>query len=174
MILTASDIKKKLEMGELSISPFNPDNLGSNSYDLTLDSKLIVYTDEVLDLKKSNNFIEVAIPETGLVLKPGVIYLAKTNEYLETNNTVPIIYGKSSLGRLGLTAHICSGFGDLGFRGNWTLQLSCLQPIKIYSGIPIAQVAFHTVSGKINDIYNGKYQDSFVIEPSKYYRNFKQ
>ncbi len=85
----------------------------------------------------------------GLILQPNVIYLASTVEYTETLRHVPVIQGKSSLGRLGLFVHVTAGFGDVGFKGHWTLELIAVQRIKIYPGMKIAQIVYVTIQHQI-------------------------
>jgi dUTPase len=50
----------------------------------------------------------------------------------------------SSIGRLGLIVHATAGFCDPGWRGTLTLELNNLTrvPIKLYPGLPIAQLSF--------------------------------
>jgi len=86
------------------------------------------------------------IPEEGMILQPNILYLASTVEYTKTLRHVPILHGKSSLARLGLYIHITAGYGDVGFAGHWTLELCCVQPIKIYAGMKIAQICYHDIS----------------------------
>ena len=146
MILTDKTIIDEITEGNIVIEPFNPNNLGTNSYDLTLSNTLILYTERVLDVRKKNPSAPMIIPEDGLVLQPGIVYLASTVEYTQTMKHVPIIQGKSSLGRLGLFVHVTAGFGDVGFAGHWTLELVCIQPLKIYPGMKIAQITYQDIS----------------------------
>ena len=146
MILTDKTIHDEINEGNIVIEPFNPNNLGTNSYDLTLSNTLILYTERVLDVRKKNPSAPMIIPAEGLILQPNVIYLASTVEYTETLRHVPVIQGKSSLGRLGLFVHVTAGFGDVGFKGHWTLELVCVQRIKIYPGMKIAQIVYHEIS----------------------------
>ena len=46
-----------------------------------------------------------------------------TEEYTETHAHVPFLEGKSSTGRLGIDIHATAGKGDVGFCGNWTLEI---------------------------------------------------
>ena len=146
MILTDKTIHDEISEGNIVIEPFNPNNLGTNSYDLTLSNTLILYTERVLDARKKNPSAPIIIPDDGIVLQPGIVYLASTVEYTETLRHVPILMGKSSLARLGLFVHVSAGFGDVGFKGHWTLELVCVQPIKIYPGMKIAQIVYHDIS----------------------------
>ena len=146
MILTDHTITAEMNKGNIVIEPFNPANLGTNSIDLTLSNTLVLYTESVLDTKKKNLSVPVIIPPEGIILQPGIIYLASTVEYTETLRHVPVIQGKSSLGRLGLFVHVTAGFGDVGFGGHWTLELVCVQPVRIYAGMKIAQIVYNDIT----------------------------
>ena len=146
MILTDHTITAEMNKGNIIIEPFNPANLGTNSYDLTLSNTLILYTERVLDVRKKNPSAPIIIPEEGIVLQPNIVYLASTIEYTQTLRHVPILMGKSSLGRLGLFVHVTAGFGDVGFAGHWTLELVCVQPVKIYAGMKIAQIVYNDIT----------------------------
>ncbi|RPI68874.1 MAG: dCTP deaminase, partial [Ignavibacteriae bacterium] len=54
MILTDKEILAGLEKGSIVIEPFDPNRLGSNSYDVHLGKTLAVYNDDVLDARKHN------------------------------------------------------------------------------------------------------------------------
>jgi dCTP deaminase len=71
------------------------------------------------------------IPDEGLILQPGIVYLASTVEYTETMKHVPIIQGKSSLGRLGLAVHVTAGFGDVDLFNYWKEVEQEIQNFKI-------------------------------------------
>ena len=146
MILTDKTIIDEIIEGNIVIEPLAKANIGTNSVDLTLSNKLIMYIDHVLDVREKPQTAEIIIPEEGLILKPGILYLASTVEYTETLRHVPLLHGKSSLARLGLYIHVCAGFGDVGFRGHWTLELAVIQPVKIYPGMKIAQICYHDIS----------------------------
>ena len=121
MILTGHEIRHQVELGNIVIEDFNEAQLGPNSYNLRLGDELLVYKEAILDPRKDMKTAVVKIPEEGLVLMPGGLYLAKTKEYTETHGFVPQVVGRSSIGRLGLWIHVTAGFGDLGFKGNCTL-----------------------------------------------------
>jgi hypothetical protein len=114
MILSGREIKKRLGT-DIIIDPFEDSRLGPNSYNLRLHSELLVYDAPVLDMKHNNPFKKMNIPEEGLVLQPGMLYLGRTIEYTKTNGYVPMLEGRSSIGRLGLFIHITAGFGDCAF-----------------------------------------------------------
>lgn len=146
MILTDKTIIDEIALKNIVIEPLIEANIGTNSVDLTLSNTLLMYTEHLLDVRKKNSYVPIIIPDEGLILKPSILYLASTVEYTETFRHVPIIQGKSSLGRLGLFVHITAGFGDVGFKGHWTLELACIQPVRIYAGMKIAQICYHDIS----------------------------
>ena len=124
-------------------------------------------------MKKDNKVEKLKIPSTGLVLEANRLYLGRTVEYTETKNLVPMLEGRSSIGRLGLFVHVTAGFGDVGFKGFWTLEIFCIQPIKIYPNVEICQVYYHTLEGSHENYTNGKYQDNHGIQPSLLYKDFE-
>ena len=79
------------------------------------------------------------------MIHPGEFCLGRTLEWVELpDDIVARIEGKSSLGRLGLIVHATAGFCDPGWKGTLTLELNNLTrvPIKLYPGLPIAQLSF--------------------------------
>ena len=179
MILSDLMIQQAISTGEIIIEPFDPACLGTNSYDVHLSKYLANYTAEVLDAKLPNEITQFEIPEEGIILKPGVLYLGSTLEYTETHNTVPFLEGKSSVGRLGIDIHATAGKGDVGFCNHWTLEISCTQPVRVYAGMPIGQLIYFQVAGEISRYYNKKpdaKSNERTIKPmeSKMWKNFLQ
>lgn len=171
MILTGPEIEKRMG-SDIRISPFEKQQLNPNSYNLRLHNELLVYEEVVLDLKEPNRYRRLEIPESGLVLSPNQVYLARTIEHTETHRLVPMVKGRSSLGRLGLFVHATTGIGDVGFRGFWTIEMFAVQPIRIYPGVQICQIFYHTLEGEIEEYESGKYQDNHDIQPSLLYKEF--
>jgi dCTP deaminase len=172
MILSDSEIMKRLSSGDLTITPFNPSNLNPNSYDLTLAPKLLMYSDPILDVKSKATTYSIDIPDGGLVLKPGEVYIGSVNEHTSAPDLVGVVYGKSSLGRLGLVPHVCAGFVDNGYSGKLTLELAVIRPIRIYANMRICQIAYSTIKGELS-FYQGKYQNAVGPEASKSHKDFK-
>ena len=96
------------------------------------------------------------IPEDGIVLQPGKTYLGSTIEYTETREFVPFLEGKSSVGRVWIDIHATAGKADVGFCNHWTLEISVSQPVRVYSGMPIGQLIYFKVEGKVEVDYSSK------------------
>jgi dCTP deaminase len=166
-ILSGRAIDRAVKRGVIRIDPYDPKNLNPASYDVTLGNEVMCYKKgEVLDPKKLNPTEGVArIPEDGLVLQPGVGYLMHTREFIETKEFVPVLDGKSSLGRLFLMAHCTAGYIDPGFEGQYTLEVTALvHPVILYPGMRIGQVRFHTIFGEV-DLYQGNYRELASVGP---------
>ena len=171
MILSGREIKRRIGK-DIFIEPYNPRQLNPNSYNLRLHNELVVYDDAVLDMKQKPHVHTIIMPEEGLVLEPGILYLARTIEHTRTTSCVPMLEGRSSIGRLGLFIHITAGFGDVGFTGFWTLEMFCVKPIRIYPGVEICQIFYHSIEGDFDEYRSNKYQNNQGIQPSMLYKDF--
>lgn len=163
-VLVDRDIIDARERGDIVITPWDVNNLGTNSYDVTLAPTLRTYKVEYervsrpmnddfygsppmltsrplpLDPRVPREVVEHRIPPQGFVLEPHKLYLAVTNEYTESHKHLPMLNGKSSIGRLGLSIHVTAGTGDVGFCGHWTMELFCIEPLRIYADMRIGQL----------------------------------
>lgn len=173
MILSGREIKGKLG-SEIIIEPFEERQLNPNSYNLRLHNELLVYEDNILDMKKEHKTRKLIIPEEGLLLETGKLYLGRTLEYTKTDKYVPMLEGRSSIGRLGLFIHVTAGFGDVGFSGYWTLEIFCVQPIRIYPGVEICQIYYHSIEGDYDRYISGKYQNNTGVQPSLLFKDFQR
>lgn len=185
-ILSRSEILKRVEQGSIVIEPFDPELVGPNSVDLHLGDKLYrypVYDFESwelrLDPRRVPKLEEVQFCKDYVIgegveeasiefweLEPGVVYLGFTKEHTETKAYVPYLDGRSSLGRLGVFAHVTAGRGDVGFCGRWTVEIVVTQPVKLYPGGRYFQITYHTIEGDVTP-YKGRYQGATGAERSK-------
>lgn len=173
MILSGLEIERRMG-GDIVIEPYDRKLLNPNSYNLRLSEELLVYKNRELDMAQPNDYERLLIPREGLLLEPGRLYLGRTLEFTATENLVPMLEGRSSVGRLGLFIHVTAGFGDVGFRGFWTLEILCVQPVRIYAGVEICQIFYHTLEGRYENYKSGKYQNNQGIQPSLLYKDFEK
>lgn len=174
MILSGKEIKKQVKEGSIAIDPFTDEQINPNSYNLRLHPDLLIYDNDILDMREKNSASPLVIPEDGLLLEPHTLYLGRTVERTSTDKYVPMLEGRSSVGRLGLFIHITAGFGDIGFDGFWTLEIFCVQPIRIYSGLEICQIFYHTIDGDFDLYRSKKYQSNKGVQPSMLYKDFEE
>lgn len=173
MILSGKQIKKEIN-DTIHITPFSESQLNPNSYNLRLFNELLVYKNTELDMKTPNPTDKIIIPEEGLLLETNKLYLGRTLEHTKTDTYVPMLEGRSSIGRLGLFIHVTAGFGDVGFDGYWTLEIFCVQPIRIYPNVEICQIYYHDIKGEYDKYTSGKYQHNHEIQPSLLYKDFEK
>lgn len=172
MILSGIEIERK-QGKEIVIEPFDRKLINPNSYNLRLHNELLVYENSILDMKEDNKTSNIIIPDDGLLIYPKTLYLGRTVEYTKTKKYVPMLEGRSSIGRLGIFIHVTAGFGDIGFEGYWTLEIMCIHPIIIYPNIEICQIFYHSIEGDYEEYTEGKYQKNLGIQSSKMYQEFK-
>lgn len=171
MILTGANIKQEVMNGKIHIEPFAESQLNPNSYNFRLGDTITVYTEKILDPKKQNKTKTITIPEDGIVLQPDTLYLGHTLEVMGSEHYVPIIRGRSSIGRLGIFVNITADLIDIGSINQWTLQMHVVQPVRVYPGMLIGQVTFWHVKGAVT-LYTGKYQGSRGPVASEIYKDF--
>lgn len=175
MILTGQEIKKEIKEGNIYIKPFNEELLNTNSLDIRISNYIAIYKDGALDTsrKYSDRDLHRFDISRGFTLKPGELYLANSIESTISNKYVPILFGKSSLARLGIVIHQTAGFGDIGWGyvdgkityPTWTLEITVTKPVRIYGGMKIGQVIFEETKGEI-EYYNGLYNHQKDAKPS--------
>jgi len=178
VILSGLEIKKQVEKGNITIEPFCDTQVNPNSYNLRLHPELLVYVDDVLDMKKENKTRKLSIPEEGLVLEPGKLYLGRTVERTHTDKFVPMLDGRSSIGRLGIYTHVTAGFGDIGFDGTWTLEIQVIHPVRVYPNIKIVQISYQEITGEF-ELYGqqklakgGRYLKQQDATPSRLHTDY--
>lgn len=164
-ILSGTRIWACVLSGEIDIDPFVPEHINPASVDLTLGSTVRQYVDTkqptdpllqpiqyVHDVKIEHPLVVAnEIPVGGFVLWPGHLYLMHTVERVHTKKFVPVLDGKSSIGRLGVQVHLTAGFGDPGFDGQYTLEVVTFRAVRLYAGMRICQMRFHALDGDAVD-----------------------
>lgn len=168
MILTGPQIESSVKKGDIVIRPFRKRQLNPNSYDFRLGKRCCIYTERILDPAKEMKTQMFTVPTTGILLQPNRLYLFNTQETMGSERFVPIIRGRSSVGRLGIFINITADLIDLGSINQWTLQLHSVQPVRVYPGMLIGQVTFWRTHGR-RVLYDGKYRGRQSPVPSLSY-----
>lgn len=163
MILSGPAIKNAYEKGEIIINPFDELDLNPNSYNYRLYKTILrVSQDEA----GNQQFERIDIPDTGYVLQPDTLYLGATLEVLGSTKFVMTLLGRSSLGRLGLFLNSTADLGHVGSISQWTLELSVVQPLKLYPGMRIGQLSFWKQVGD-GETYTGRYHKDIGPVPNR-------
>ena len=164
MILSGAAIDAAVAAKKIEIDPYDARQLNPASYDLTLGDEIRTYEFGSIHNVKDEpaTVLHKFDPLYGFVLRPGTGYLMHTRERIRTDIFVPVLDGKSSIGRLFVKVHETAGFGDPGFDGQYTLEVTTLYPIRLFARMRIAQMRFHVVEGEM-----AKYQGNYVGDAAR-------
>ncbi|GAA3233221.1 deoxycytidine triphosphate deaminase [Streptomyces filipinensis] len=156
MILTGPEIQRQRDLGALTIEPFTPAQVNPVSYNYRLGPVLRTHRAGTADTHGQLDLDEVEIPEEGIVLMPGRVYLGTTVETIGSTEFVPSLIGRSSVGRLGLFVQYAADLGQIGACHHWTLEFKAVQPVRVYADRVIGQVSFWAAtSGRLP--YTGRF-----------------
>lgn len=177
-ILTGPEIRRQVTLGRIFVSPWNPELLNPASLDLRLGNTVRIYTKDAYGVRHIDARVEAptnAWTFEVFTLEPGELYLMHTEERISTNRFIPVLDGKSSIGRLGICVHLTAGYGDPGFDGQYTLEVTTVYPVQVYAGMRFCQMRFHTTVGE-PALYQGNYtgEHSTGPVPSRVWRQFKE
>ncbi len=75
MILSGKEINRQAQQGSIIISPFDQAQINPNSYNYRLDKFYTKVASYPKPIKENTCEPLLEIPEDGLILKPGVVYL---------------------------------------------------------------------------------------------------
>jgi len=183
-ILSDRSIKQQIELGRVSIDPYEEVHVQPASIDLRLDNAFLVLNPHkiaVIRPFEEQDLMRFHQLEEGesFYLTPGQFVLGATFECLTLpDNIVGRVEGKSSLGRLGLEVHSTAGFIDPGFSGHITLELSnnFPLPIELIYGMKIGQIAFEWLDQSAEHPYGSgvlgsKYFNQRGPTASRYFKN---
>lgn len=172
MLITDKKIRKLVEERQL-IAPFSEELLQSESYDVTIGNKVVLFRkDEIQCLDIANQkdidsiYQEVDISDDGYVVAPREYILVQINEKINLPDDISAhIRPKTRYTRLGL---IVSGqHCNSSYAG--TLRIGVFNatdyPIRIRTGYSIAQLVFE----ELNEIASE--QKLYRIKESAHYQN---
>lgn len=166
-ILSRNAILKLIKDGQLKITPFNQDQVGPGSIDLTLGNEFRVFQTKEETIHATHNipvesFTKRVTVEEGhhLILKPGELVHGISREHIHLpDNLAGWIEGRSSYARIGLMIHMSAGLVQPGTRNRQVLEISNMSPVPIalHPGTRICQLVLETVKGKAR--YRGRFKD---------------
>ncbi len=130
------------------------------------------FAKQFIDPSKPPELFRYKVSDCPLMV-PNVLYLGHTEEKIGSDHYTPILHGKSSLARFGLSIHETAGFGEPGFKQQWTLEMTCVHTFLLHAGMRIGQVEFETVEGLIHR-YEGNYKKQEGATGSKMHKYFDE
>lgn len=177
MVLSRNEIRAEIDAGRLKFDPGVDSRIGPSSIDLTLGDELLV-----LPKPEENQGPIVEPAQLGFRVMPmlekqgqsrsltndpytinhGELILGWTKEHITLPNSIAgRIEGKSTLARLGLSAHITAPTVNAGYKGKLCLEMYNFGPFRIQlaAGMEIAQLILERVAIPPTEGYQGQFQD---------------
>jgi dCTP deaminase len=164
-VLTRDAILAEIEAGNVRIDPFEPDQLGAASIDLTLgdEIRVIEQVGEPIDLVANSDYRDhtrVERLDRPFVLESGSTIHGITRERITLPvNLCGFLEGRSRFARLGLMIHVTSAFVQPGVDNRQVLEMSNVsgQPLRIHAGVRVCQLVLMRTDGEAR--YAGRFAD---------------
>jgi len=173
VLLSDRRIRQAMDTGNIVIEPFEPRQLGTNSYDVRLgefyfEPNRNMQTVSFLSEEQTKKFWGEPIRANGVILvRPGDTILAHTLEVVGgRNGFTTSMRARSSIGRSCMSVCKCAGVGDVGYIARWTMEITnhSHATIELPVGLRVAQILFYEV-GETDKHYAGKYGQSDEWSP---------
>lgn len=178
MIKSDVDIHELLVNDDLIIERDGDLHVGPGSIDLHLQDgiKRPLYQKRPVNVRDKGSYPRF-LDQDGMVIPANGFALATTEERIELPvNLSAFIWGRSSVGRLGLFVHN-AGFTDPGYCGELTLELvnAAPYPIELEKGMRVCQITLHEYDNPPSESYGvgGKYQGQKGATESKLYEDYE-
>jgi dCTP deaminase len=174
MILTGPEIRRAVAAGDIAIDPFDPGRVSPNAYDWRIGDTIWV-CDTDLDVMRPSEFVEHAIPEAGMELFPGKLYLGVTHERTHSERYAQFINGDRTIGALGLWVHVSAPLGHTGHAIRWTLEICAVRRTRIYPRMTFGKIIFIRTKGPPASYQDmgRKYTASSGIDASRLYEEMQ-
>ena len=168
-VLTRDAILAELASGRLRIDPFDRDQLGAASIDLTLGDEIRVFDpgSSPIDLREDADYRDhtrVHSLRAPYVLDPGSTVHGITRERIELpTDLCGFLEGRSRFARLGLMIHVTSAFVQPGVANRQVLEMSNVadRPLRIYPGVRLCQLVLMRTEGEAR--YAGRYSQQDAL-----------
>lgn len=153
MILTGAEIESGAARGDITLREWRDSSVNPNSYNFRLAADLLHVGDPTGLFDEP---VQIELDDAGVVLRPGNLYLGATAETIGSSRYAMTLLGRSSMGRLGLFLNATADLGHVGSCSRWTLELSVVQPLRVYPRLAVGQIAFWHQAGPVIG-YQGRY-----------------
>jgi dCTP deaminase len=162
-VLTRDAIEAEMRAGRLAVEPFEPDQLGAASIDLTLGDEIRVLVPgrdpiDVIAEADYRDHNEVRRLDEPYVLEPGCTIHGITRERISLPpDLCGFLEGRSRFARLGLMIHVTSAFVQPGVTNRQVLEMSNVSnhPLRIHRGVRLCQLVLLRTEGEA--VYRGRF-----------------
>lgn len=105
------------------------------------------------------------LPENGMALHPGRLYLGETMEVMGSSVYAATLYANRSTASMGMWIQFSAPLGHTGAIIPWTLEIRVAQKLIVRPGMSVGKIAFWSTVG-VRDAYSGRYADSVGVRSS--------
>jgi len=168
-VLTREVIRREIAEGRVVIEPFDPDQVGVASIDLTLgnDIRLIEPAEAPIEIREETDYRDhtrVANLDEPFRLEPGVTIHGITRERISLpEDLCGFLEGRSRYARLGLMIHVTSAFVQPGVSNRQVLEMSNVssESLLIHAGVRVCQLVLMRTEGAAT--YEGRFANQEEI-----------
>jgi dCTP deaminase len=168
-VLTRDAILREIDTGRLVIEPFQPDQVGPASIDLTLGEEIRVIepgiaTIEIRDDSDYRDHTEVRRLDKPFLLASGATIHGITRERVSLPpDLCGFLEGRSRFARLGLMIHVTSALVQPGVSNRQVLEMGNVSghPLEIHPGVRICQLVLMRTEGEAT--YRGRFSSQDEI-----------
>jgi dCTP deaminase len=168
-VLTREVIRREIAEGRVVIEPFDPDQVGVASIDLTLgnDIRLIEPAEAPIEIREETDYRDytrVANLDEPFRLEPGVTIHGITRERISLpEDLCGFLEGRSRYARLGLMIHVTSAFVQPGVSNRQVLEMSNVssESLLIHAGVRVCQLVLMRTEGAAT--YEGRFANQDEI-----------
>ena len=169
MIIPDHEIKKLLAEGKVRIEPLEEGQIQAACVDLRLGSEFRVFKhthEAFIDSRNPKEHTECMKADDGrpFIIHPNEFVLGITKERVALPDDIAAyVDGKSSLGRLGVTAHITSSLVEPGWDGRLVLEIANLgkMPVTLYPGMKICKLVLMRMSSASEKPYDKRAETKY-------------
>jgi dCTP deaminase len=162
-VLTRDAIRAELDAGRLVIEPFEADQIGPASVDLTLGDEIRTLESggAPIAIAEHSDYREHTIArrlEGPFRLEPGATIHGITREHITLpDDLCGFLEGRSRYARLGLMIHVTSAFVQPGVSNRQVLEMSNVSghPLEIHAGVRLCQLVLMRTEGRAR--YRGRF-----------------
>jgi len=162
-VLTRDAIRSELEAGRLVITPFEADQIGPASIDLTLGEEIRTResSGSPIAIAEASDYRDHTIArrlDGPFRLEPGATIHGITREHITLpDDLCGFLEGRSRYARLGLMIHVTSAFVQPGVSNRQVLEMSNVSghPLEIHAGVRLCQIVLMRTEGRAR--YRGRF-----------------
>lgn len=132
------------------------------------------FDDAPIDLHCADSFRTYEFDCTNpFVFYPNRLYLASVRERFDCAAPLdgvcyyPVIDGRSTTARVGMSIHLTAGRGDAGFNAPFTLEITTVLPVRVRAGDELAQIYFEPIQGEVTRPYSSVYSHQRGPTPAR-------